>query len=76
MGMPLFMEKWFGEEKQMLEKMDEFFAARVVGYDEHMKRDIEGAKEFYGYTASLLPKREGAHILDLGCGTGLRVLSL
>ncbi|MCR5468897.1 MAG: class I SAM-dependent methyltransferase [Lachnospiraceae bacterium] len=57
----------------MLEKMDEFFAARVVGYDEHMKRDIKGAKEFYGYTASLLPKKEGAHILDLGCGTGLEL---
>ena len=23
-----------------LEKMDDFFAARIDGYDEHMKRDI------------------------------------
>ena len=38
-----------------LEKMDDFFAARIDGYDEHMKRDIEGASGFYAYTASLLP---------------------
>ena len=33
----------------MLEKMDEFFAARVAGYDEHMLSEIEGSKEFYPY---------------------------
>lgn len=56
-----------------LEKMDEFFAARLEGYDEHMKADIEGAAEFYPYTASLLPRQSGAKILDLGCGTGLEI---
>ena len=35
-----------------LEKMDDFFAARIDGYDEHMKYDIEGASGFYAYTAS------------------------
>lgn len=57
----------------MLEKMDNFFTARVDGYDEHMKSNIEGADVFYGYTASLLPNTEGAKVLDLGCGTGLEL---
>ena len=56
-----------------LEKMDDFFAARIDGYDEHMKRDIEGASGFYAYTASLLPSAEGSRVLDLGCGTGLEL---
>ena len=57
----------------MLEKMDDFFAARIEGYDEHMMSTIEGADVFYEYTATLLPKAEGAKILDLGCGTGLEL---
>ena len=56
-----------------LEKMDDFFAARIDGYDEHMKRNIEGASDFYAYTASLLPSAEGSRVLDLGCGTGLEL---
>ena len=56
-----------------LEKMDDFFAARIDGYDEHMKRDIEGASGFYAYTASLLPPAGGSRVLDLGCGTGLEL---
>ena len=56
-----------------LEKMDEFFAARINGYDEHMRRNIEGASGFYAYTASLLPASAGARILDLGCDTGLEL---
>lgn len=57
----------------MLEKMDDFFTARVNGYDEHMKSNIEGADSFYKYTASLLPKEKNANVLDLGCGTGLEL---
>ena len=57
----------------MLEKMDDFFAARVDGYDEHMKSNIEGASSFYKYTAALLPADEKANVLDLGCGTGLEL---
>ena len=60
----------------MLEKMDEFFTARVDGYDEHMKSNIEGASKFYNYTASLLPMDKGTNILDLGCGTGLELEEL
>ena len=57
----------------MLERMDLFFEARLSGYDEHMLRDIEGAREFYPFTASLLPRAHGTRVLDLGCGTGLEL---
>ena len=57
----------------MLEKMDDFFTARVDGYDEHMRTTIEGADSFYEYTAALLPQNEKAKVLDLGCGTGLEL---
>lgn len=57
----------------MLEKMDAFFEARLEGYDEHMLETIEGAPEFYPFTAKLLPMAPGAEVLDLGCGTGLEL---
>ena len=57
----------------MLEPMDVFFTARLDGYDEHVLTDIEGAEEFYPFTASLLPQTAGAKVLDLGCGTGLEL---
>ncbi len=57
----------------MLEKMNEFFNNRIDGYDEHMMTNIESAAEFYPFTASLLPKKENARVLDLGCGTGLEL---
>ena len=56
-----------------LEKMDAFFTARLNGYDEHMMTEIEGAEEFYPYTAALLPLEHGVNVLDLGCGTGLEL---
>lgn len=57
----------------MLETMNEFFKNRLEGYDEHMLSEIEGAKEFYPYTAAQLPMKHGANVLDLGCGTGLEL---
>lgn len=57
----------------MLEKMDDFFKKRISDYDEHMMTAIEGAGEFYKFTAALLPQEAEAEILDLGCGTGLEL---
>ena len=57
---------------EKLELMDEFFAARVDGYDEHMIANVGGCKEGYIQMAQLVP--EGStRILDLGCGTGLEL---
>ena len=57
----------------MLEKMAEFFDSRLDDYEEHMLDCIESAREFYPFTASLLPGHSGAKVLDLGCGTGLEL---
>ena len=57
----------------MLEKMSDFFEARLEGYDEHMLNNIESATEFYPFTASRLPTDDDSLVLDLGCGTGLEL---
>lgn len=57
----------------MLEKMNDFFKARLDVYDEHMLTEIEGAAEFYAFTAAELPTKSECRILDLGCGTGLEL---
>lgn len=57
----------------MLEKMGAFFDARLDGYETHQLTCIESAGEFYPFTARCLPDDPGAHILDLGCGTGLEL---
>ena len=57
----------------MLEKMSDFFEARLDGYDEHMMTAIESADEFYPFTARQLPTVPDSHVLDLGCGTGLEL---
>lgn len=57
----------------MLEKMSDFFEARLDGYDEHMMTNIESATDFYPFTVSCLPMNDGCSVLDLGCGTGLEL---
>lgn len=57
----------------MLEEMALFFENRLAGYDGHMMTEIEGAAEFYPFTAAQLPATEGCTVLDLGCGTGLEL---
>lgn len=57
----------------MLEKMDEFFNSRISGYEEHQLNAIDGAQEFYPFTAGCLPTNKNASVLDLGCGTGLEL---
>ena len=58
---------------RMLEKMDDFFENRLEGYDQHMRTNIQGAGEFYRFTAEHLPMQPGCQVLDLGCGTGLEL---
>lgn len=55
-----------------LEKMADFFAARVDKYDEHMLSEVEGCREGYAKMATLVP-RTAKCLLDLGCGTGLEL---
>ena len=57
----------------MLEKMNDFFEARLDEYDQHMLNNIESATEFYPFTADALPSFAHARVLDLGCGTGLEL---
>ena len=57
----------------MLEKMSDFFEARLDGYDAHMLTCIDSADEFYPFTAKQLPTTQNCDILDLGCGTGLEL---
>lgn len=55
-----------------LEKMDDFFTARLAGYDHQMLVNVEGCAEGYATVAQLLPAGMQT-LLDLGCGTGLEL---
>lgn len=66
----------FEREKEgaaVLEKMGDFFDARLEGYEEHQLTSIASAREFYPFTAACLPRTPGSAVLDLGCGTGLEL---
>ncbi len=62
-----------GQEETAPEGMGEFFDRRLEGYETHQLSCIEGAEEFYPFTAEQLPRSPGTRILDLGCGTGLEL---
>lgn len=55
-----------------MEKMDDFFATRVNGYDEHMLNEVDGCREAYKKIAEFIPA-DTKNLLDLGCGTGLEL---
>ena len=55
-----------------LEKMSDFFTARIDGYEEHMLTGLPDSKEGYIKMAELVPNKTES-ILDLGCGTGLEL---
>ena len=56
-----------------LERMDDFFAARTDGYDEHMLTEVGGCANGYRLMAELVAELNPKKILDLGCGTGLEL---
>lgn len=59
----------------MLEKMADFFTARLDEYEEHMLNNAQGCREGYIELARLLPSA-AQNILDLGCGTGLELAEI
>ena len=59
-------------EQAALEKMEDFFTARLPIYEGHMLHEVQGCKEGYAELARLLPAGINT-LLDLGCGTGLEL---
>lgn len=57
---------------EKLEKMAEFFTARVGDYDKHMMDNVYGDNEIFKLFANSLPHKANK-LLDLGCGTGLEL---
>lgn len=56
-----------------LEKMDDFFTARIGGYDEHMLSEVGGCANGYRLMAEKIAALNPKRLLDLGCGTGLEL---
>jgi len=55
-----------------MERMEDFFAARVDEYEEHMLSGVVGCVQAYALIPSLLSV-SCRNLLDLGCGTGLEL---
>ncbi len=63
------LKLWLDEEKDTpIERMTDFFSARVEGYEEHMSVFFPA----YDMLANALPKSTKT-LLDIGCGTGLEL---
>jgi SAM-dependent methyltransferase len=58
---------------EKLEKMDEFFNARIDDYENQMLNNVNGCKNGYKKLAELVTALSPREILDLGCGTGLEL---
>jgi len=59
------------------EKMGEFFKARVNGYDEHMRLNVDAFNEIYTRVAEPIEQSQvPVNLLDLGCGTGLELAAI
>lgn len=56
-----------------LEEMNSFFDARVEDYQEYVRREADGAEDYFRETAKLIPKRKRLSLVDLGVGTGLEL---
>ena len=57
---------------EKLEKMADFFTARVEDYDQHMQDNVYGTTGFHQKLAAEVPETTKS-LLDLGCGTGLEL---
>ncbi len=57
---------------EKLEKMNDFFAARINTYENHMLNEVKGLREAYKVMAEVSPQNT-KELLDLGCGTGLEL---
>lgn len=56
-----------------LEKMDEFFNARAITYDQHMLVNLQLAKFYEEIARCFSFDIQNPKLLDLGCGTGLEL---
>ena len=54
--------------------MADFFDARVGGYDDHMRANVEAFEAFYDAIGAACPRTDAPiEVLDLGIGTGLEL---